>query len=457
MDDQFDDVRDPMITSCSTVHLAGQFLNRTLALATKHDVEQITRAFFGIRERDVRKIRKKLSGGQEDSRDFRITSMLSLGDTHHDFKEFSDSFVLEKTKHTPLPRGVTVKTLKNERALITKLSNLRTLTFSSSTIINPMHGAKFLDVFNVRKFAATAPKEARSIEGLILAQIRHMDGKYRANLVHADVTTIRNLEMNDVMKLRQVASVVSTLRQLYGSRNYLVDADASQPLIKLMFAFKNLQNAFFTKFATVPWTDELASMSAALQALVNQRMQVEFEPMGSVQTTDAGIFDPALNSEKLEVDPRPTGALFGSSQFPYEVTLRGCEDLGHGRVVNVLINEREGTTLNLSLTSKQCAKYISKNHIAALITKRAENDAIDKRLSLLREETLFAMKRAGDWGQVEHCKMYSKIFVTRDRMAALYAHYRGIKYVFMSFDDHTNEQLAPWLPFFFRYTFVMKR
>lgn len=37
-----------------------------------------------------------------------------------------------------------------------------------------------------------------------------------------------------------------------------------------------------------------------------------------------------------------------------------------------------------------------------------------------------ALKRAGDWGQIEHCKRNKLIFVTADRLTALYAAYRDV-------------------------------
>lgn len=42
-----------------------------------------------------------------------------------------------------------------------------------------------------------------------------------------------------------------------------------------------------------------------------------------------------------------------------------------------------------------------------------------------------AMKRAGDWGMIQHCKRYGMVFVTTDRFAALYAAYRGVCVIHM--------------------------
>jgi hypothetical protein len=45
-----------------------------------------------------------------------------------------------------------------------------------------------------------------------------------------------------------------------------------------------------------------------------------------------------------------------------------------------------------------------------------------------------AMKRAGDWGQVEHCAKYSMVFVTEDKPAYLYALFRNVPAILLVVD-----------------------
>jgi hypothetical protein len=42
-----------------------------------------------------------------------------------------------------------------------------------------------------------------------------------------------------------------------------------------------------------------------------------------------------------------------------------------------------------------------------------------------------ALKRAGDWGQIEHCRQKGLIFVTSDALTAMYAVYRGVQVFFV--------------------------
>lgn len=44
-----------------------------------------------------------------------------------------------------------------------------------------------------------------------------------------------------------------------------------------------------------------------------------------------------------------------------------------------------------------------------------------------------ALKRAGDWGQVEHCKRHNIVFVTADKLAALYAAYRDVPCMYLKY------------------------
>jgi hypothetical protein len=48
----------------------------------------------------------------------------------------------------------------------------------------------------------------------------------------------------------------------------------------------------------------------------------------------------------------------------------------------------------------------------------------------LKPSTRYALKRAGDWGQVESCIGHNKIFVTSDLMAATYAISRGVQMLY---------------------------
>ena len=71
----------------------------------------------------------------------------------------------------------------------------------------------------------------------------------------------------------------------------------------------------------------------------------------------------------------------------------------------------------------------------------------------ISKELLYALKRAGDWGQVENCKSYKKIFVTSDKLAALYAFHRGIRFIYLRRQFSGPSMIH--LKSLYRYSFVL--
>ena len=88
----------------------------------------------------------------------------------------------------------------------------------------------------------------------------------------------------------------------------------------------------------------------------------------------------------------------------------------------------------------------------------AKDDEFSKKLSRLSASALYSVKRAGDWAQVRHCKRYCKIFVTRDKLAAMYASLVGVRFVFISYEQHCQgDDIPSNCEPFFRHTFVMSK
>ena len=63
---------------------------------------------------------------------------------------------------------------------------------------------------------------------------------------------------------------------------------------------------------------------------------------------------------------------------------------------------------------------------------KGDIDLFKKRVGRERDcSVALAVKRAGDWGMIQHCKEHGMIFMTADRFAALYAAYRGVCVLFV--------------------------
>lgn len=129
----------------------------------------------------------------------------------------------------------------------------------------------------------------------------------------------------------------------------------------------------------------------------------------------------------------------------YQVALGGAKDRVAPTVEAVWTDGARSE--KIVLTGPQAQGLMNRGILAAAIAARMATDhprpfhgkdQTSRNLNMLIRWSvpfLFALKRAGDWGQVEHCARYRKIFFTMDRLAALYAHMRGVPYVFIMVDE----------------------
>ena len=63
-----------------------------------------------------------------------------------------------------------------------------------------------------------------------------------------------------------------------------------------------------------------------------------------------------------------------------------------------------------------------------------------------------ALKNAGDWGQIEHCRQLGGVFVTCDKLAAFYAAYINVPFMYINHHDYLQKGVEGS---FVHYSFVM--
>ena len=157
--------------------------------------------------------------------------------------------------------------------------------------------------------------------------------------------------------------------------------------------------------------------------------------LGAVATvSDANLFDAATcsASQRVGVDARPTGKIYLFDDSPYQIELFGLGGAERGSPngrVDVLVTETdtEGEhakkrEIRLRMSDLDASKWCSRRAIA--------EDRRPSPFEACSQQLRHAIKRAGDWGQVEHAKRYGKVFVTADKMAAMYAWYREVPFMF---------------------------
>jgi hypothetical protein len=99
---------------------------------------------------------------------------------------------------------------------------------------------------------------------------------------------------------------------------------------------------------------------------------------------------------------------------------------------------KRGTTVSLSLsTSKETMMLLAQDL----------TNAYNVNCSVA-----LALKNAGDWGQIEHCRQLGAVFVTCDKLAAFYAAYRNVPFMYINHHDYLQEGPKGS---FLHYSFVM--
>ena len=170
--------------------------------------------------------------------------------------------------------------------------------------------------------------------------------------------------------------------------------------------------------------------------------------------SDANLFDanemPALG---LAYDPRPTGPVLTDG---LQLELGGIVNKDVSVTINgatVMVKPAE-TTAQLSIAGIEgFIRGRGTVTVPPVVTQAPHRSLLDLYKGL-PDSDLYALKRAGDWGQVEHCARYGKLFVTADKLAALYAAYRHVGFIFVG--QHVMDPYNQ-MPGFVQHTFVLGR
>jgi len=258
-------------------------------------------------------------------------------------------------------------------------------------------------------------------------------------------TDVHSHDSREVARLVQICQLIGLMHRKFGSKvDFCVDG-SGHPMIELVTGLALVHAHWIRKFTLEFDEKDFEGVDAELLKFARQYVTKSnltgFEWTNKI--SDANVFDSSQPLKNAEIDSRSTGPIPGS-----DIVLNG---LSHSQECEFTIGGKP-----FSMTSQKCAEYFSTRHLIAIMTREVERkkDRINSFLLKMDRAELFAIKRSGDWGQVQHAKKYDKVFVTRDRLAALYAHFQGVKYMYMSYENYVDE-IRDGFPPFYRYTFVL--
>lgn len=467
-----------------TIDQAEQYIENRLDNSNLLDIARI---FYGYTRSQINILRKnKQIGGQLTIAEFKLYTLLSIADSVHDFKDLA--YTNEELEDY-LPNELSIKDITsihpkrgdipvfNEDMFIEALSKYSHLTFLDNT------GDKFLEPIsnplykiNIKPY----PIEQKTKNSDI--SYEDLYTRYKQTLVAKEnITDNRNLSLEiwsfledtdqehknkkrNRIELSQIANICRTVREVYKNYNngiYEFQLDnQSNDLIKLIVAVKLLNSAFHKKFSLYD-SDKLSQTTIEILAAISIEYQnIYGETIWNLTNSDASIYDPGQIDNKILLDLRPTGPIY-NEQLGYQITLGGVNidqtinidfqpDINiESHLIKIYSNK-----LCVAITSiENLASYINKN---TFINKPSNDINIIERRQFIpySKEFKLALKRAGDWGQIMHARRYKKIFVTSDRLAALFAAYNSVPYILFK-EDYYDEEVEYNRPSLLQAAFII--
>ena len=447
------------LLSCTSVEIALTNIDRILSTATRQEIEKVARAFFG-RSRHLQK------GGQshaKDTHDIRLYNLLQCADTCHDFAD--DDATLERVLDTfpevVFPKGFDKNMLLNKKRFINFLSERATLVFGDASVPNPLYKANILTQWDIR--AALSKNPSMTLDELFASQQSSFAGRigslHTAALMPVDIFTITETNhanhKTEVLKLFQVAQVCCTMRRVFGNACSFVVDNSDNQLVLLLCATNFVSKAFYKRFKMEP-NETINALSAKLKAAIQTNGHIDV--LWHTEIIDANLFDAAATATTLPLRTVATGNVY-RKENPVQICLNGIVLAKSGKYVNATLRDVDGASLTRAFTNKETQIYHSKNSIIALIGVSPKSlkpsMQLNQQIASFSDAMKYALKRAGDWGQVEHCARFQSIFVTSDKLAAMYAYYRGVRFMLLEREENQYDEY-PTLPEFIRYTFVLR-
>jgi hypothetical protein len=399
-----------------------------------------------------------------------IYEMLMYADTIHDFKTM-DSFNIDmfymKKKYL-FPIDMTIEILLKEQLFIEYISSRKKLVFVSKTVDNPLYGFS-IDTYDIKKKAHEKLKinfEELSKSNYKSTEMRSKNNKTKSLSVDLWFL-IDEIKSKEKMKIsiiesKQIIKMIYYMKKWFSYNDtvgFNFQLDSNNQLIDIIVGLSFIHTSLNKHFI----------LDKELNDFI-YHMNLHRDKNKWVTTkSDSNMFDPSEVNRELLIDNRPTGNIYKSGytfQISYDKVISNISD--SNRVYKQHIkckitgkdSKNKDKVLNIDVDDRLANKYFSINSINIISSTVSQNSDDVKipsiSLSKFDRDTLYAIKRAGDWGQVEHSKKYNKIFVTEDRMAALYAYFRGVPCILLRKKLLINEnEVIESHPSFAQFSFVL--
>lgn len=445
-------LENDFLQNVTSLDQARKWVDLVVAESRPLEVLHYVELFLGsssLRERRRSKKGGAKRGGAvqdrcDDENDLRIYRFLALADSVHDglsqkFRQSPESIMrYMEMSVDDLPQGLKPATLRKEEEVIEFLQRRKNLKFERDEVANPCHGAD-LAHFDLQTARVVKRKPGTDV---LTATYRQAAEAVKKSGVSASrrvlcVPVYAMLEMHNPrssklqrIQLAQLLDLAARIRTRFGER-CVFQPDTYHPVLKFVTATKWINKAFYNKFVVeqdyhvVKYEVEISRAIARAGA---------GSPTTNWETVlcDANYYDGTSISDSLPIDTAATGWVYRDGITgigPHNVRLEGISNDGKVRFSELLNNKLKSDELEREETRPSFST-------AAVFSKFPGAPGSRGTLSNTESCELLNMKRAGDWAQVEACKRKGRIFLTEDRLAALYAFYRKVPFVLIRIHEY---------------------
>jgi len=464
VNDEIIEIND-LISKCVTEDIAKEILKYLLEDINSCDLEKILKIFYKISDKqyksriDIKKFKKfggsnDINEGIEDIYDYRIYRLLECADTCHDFlnNNYINYEETERNIHEyivenkyVLPNGLTANAFVKDnyiKIFIPYLIKQRTFIFENDRIDNPLFKLNILKQSYISEDIETLDelfkKHQHSLRS-ILGNFKYIKNRPLPVDVYMTINPKiykpnEKKENTKIIYLKQIVEVISAIRFKFGNTCIFEVDSSNDHLTMLMCGIQNLSKAFSKEFDTEIRSITPIEISNKLDILIKTNNIPATS--WSIYMTDANLYDSAEHSTIFgkKVDELSTGTIF-RKECAYQIKLQGIIKKKDVNYLNLkIIDKVKNIIWDKPLLAHETTKYFSKNTLQDYITitsSKTDLKTLQDYILAFSIPLKYALKRAGDWGQVEHCKRHNKVFITSDKLAALYAEYCNIRFIFI--------------------------
>lgn len=400
------------------------FVGETPPAATDEDTRDytdVTQPRTSANMDDYRTYSDVATYGGGDTKDPYLYELLKVVDTFHDYdineelwvsfhanRDMEDRSLIHDWFETGLmqrPDGIEIRDIEIKNDFIDKITAREMLEYPDGTrITNSLHG---LRISILKGDDAVCENE--------------IFGNISTNIwVAREPTT-----SNDEEQLVQLATLCAALRKSFGQQTTFF-IDSTKPLTLAMLSLRHLNEAFGERLL-----DPIIIRNRIIQGGVTTTHHLSWitkikkrilDSKSECCVCDAHWIDGTAPLKDVRRSTVATGNVYEDGCL-YQVHLGGIHEVKSKQGVKqkVIVGYTEQGVQEIKSVFEKDLTF-SKGAVATLVEDRAKNPGVVN-ADLVE---LFARKRAGDWGQVKHCKAVGGIFVSNDKMAAFYAAYEGV-------------------------------